>query len=72
MKSEPAPDIPGNTPWERLNNAVRAVLSVPKNALLKEEAKAKRGREKAKAKKSKHGHNDAIRAQRKNGADSLS
>ena len=70
--SEPAPDIPGNTPWERLDSAVRTVFSVDRDALLKEEAKVKRGREKAKAKKLKNGHNDTARAKRPHGANTLS
>ncbi len=69
MKSEPAPDVPGNTPWERLDNAVRTVLGVPKKAVLKEEAKQKRQREKARAKK--NGHNDARPAKRAHGPDSV-
>jgi hypothetical protein len=44
MKPEPAPEVPGKTPWERLDNAVRSVFSVPKDKLLKEEAKLKRQR----------------------------
>ena len=72
MKSEPAPEVSGNTPWERLDSAVRTAFSVPRDALLKEEAKIKRRREKAKAKKSEHGHDDTVRAKRKNGAHSLS
>jgi len=48
---EPAPKVPGKTPWERLDNAVRSVFSVPKEAVLKEEAKLKRLRQKKRAKK---------------------
>jgi hypothetical protein len=44
MKPEPAPKVPGETPWERLDNAVRAVLTVPADKVLKEEAKLKRQR----------------------------
>jgi hypothetical protein len=44
MKSEPAPEVPGKTPWERFDNAVRSVLSVPKDKVLKEEARLKRQR----------------------------
>ena len=39
MKPLPAPNVAGDTPWERLDNAVRAVFRVPKEALLKEEAR---------------------------------
>lgn len=42
MKPEPAPAVPGNTPWKRFDNAVRSVLNVPKEAVLKEEARQKR------------------------------
>ena len=50
MKPEPAPNVPGRTDAERFDNAVRKVLSVSKEELLKaeEEWKAKR---KAKEKK---------------------
>jgi hypothetical protein len=41
----------GGTPWERLDAAFRKVLTVPKEALLKEERKQKRQREKKRAKK---------------------
>ena len=59
MKSAPA--VPGNTPWERLDNAVRAVFRVPKDDVLKEEARLKRFRAKRRAAKkaateSQHGH----------------
>lgn len=46
MKPAPAPDVPGNTPWERLDSAVRAVFDVPKEAFVKMEAKLKKKREK--------------------------
>ena len=48
MKTLPAPDVPGNTPWERMDSAVRAVFSVPKTAFLKKEARLKKRREKKK------------------------
>ena len=51
MKSAPAPDVPGNSPWERLDNAVRAVFAVPKEAIEKEKAKLKRKTKKKRAKK---------------------
>jgi len=53
MKPAAAPNVPGNTPWERLDSAVRTVFSVPKEAFLKEDAKwkAKNRRKRAKAKK---------------------
>ena len=46
MKPAPAPELPEGTPWERLDHAFRRVLTVPKEALLKEEAKVKRARAK--------------------------
>jgi hypothetical protein len=51
MKPAPAPDVPGNTPWEKLDSAVRTVFSVSKEAVLKEEARMKRLRAKKRAKK---------------------
>jgi hypothetical protein len=52
MKTPPAIDFPeGGTPAERLDMAFRKVLTVPKTALLREEAKEKRQREKRRAKK---------------------
>jgi len=41
MKPLPAPDVPGDSPSERLSNALRMVLTVSKEDLLKEEAKWK-------------------------------
>jgi hypothetical protein len=55
MKLPSPPDIPeGGTPWQRLDFAFRKVLTVPKEALLKEEAKEKRAREKKRAAKKPH------------------
>jgi hypothetical protein len=52
MKLPSPPNIPeGGTPWQRLDLAFRKVLTVPKEALLKEEAKQKRQREKKRAAK---------------------
>ncbi len=53
MKPRPAPEVPGNTEWERFDNAVSMVLAVPKEAFLKEatKRKAKYHRKRAKAKK---------------------
>lgn len=48
MKSLPAPEVPGNTEWERFDNAFRAILTVSKEDLLKEEAKWKKARAKKK------------------------
>lgn len=46
MKPRPAPEVPGNTDAERFSNALRIALSVPKEALLREEAKWKQARKK--------------------------
>lgn len=51
MKPLPAPDVPGNTEAERMSNALRMVLTVSKEELLKEEARQKRKRDKRRAKK---------------------
>ena len=52
MKRDPKPQLPERIPWERLDAAFRTVLTVPKKALLKEEARLKRLRS-AKRKKKK-------------------
>ena len=46
MKTLPAPSVPGNTDAERMDNAVRAMFSVPKDAYLKQEVRLKRSRDK--------------------------
>ena len=51
MKPLPAPNVPGNTEAERFDNAVRTVLTVSKDSLLKAEAKWKRAQAKRKAAK---------------------
>ncbi len=51
MKPQPAPKVPGKTPWERLDSAIRTVFSVPKEAVLKEEARLKKLKHKKRAKK---------------------
>jgi hypothetical protein len=51
MKPAPAPSVPGNTEWQRFDNAVGKLLSVPKEAFLKEEARLKRERAKKRAAK---------------------
>jgi hypothetical protein len=45
MKPLPAPNVPGKTEFERFDNAVRQVLSVSKEELLRREAREKRTRE---------------------------
>ncbi len=52
MKPLPPPNVPGATEWERFDNAFRTIITVPKEAFLKEEAKLKRARAR-KASKSK-------------------
>jgi hypothetical protein len=42
MKPHPVPHVPGNTEAERMNNAVRKLLTVSKEDYLKEEARLKR------------------------------
>jgi len=42
MNPLPAPKVPGKTEFERFDNAVRQVLSVSKDELLKQEAREKR------------------------------
>ena len=44
MKPEPAPSVPGKTEFERFDNAVRKLLTVSKEELLKREAEWKRKR----------------------------
>jgi len=45
MKRLPAPEIPGETPWERMSNGLKAILRVPKEEIVKQEAKEKRKKE---------------------------
>jgi hypothetical protein len=42
MKPLPAPDVPGKTEYERFENALRKVLTISKDELLKREAHEKR------------------------------
>ena len=51
MKPHPAPPVPGNTDWERFDNAVGMLLNAPKQAFVKQERKEKRSREKKRAAK---------------------
>jgi hypothetical protein len=41
MKPLPPPDVPGKTEFQRFDNAVRQVLSVSKEELLKREEREK-------------------------------
>jgi hypothetical protein len=45
VKPLPAPHVPGKTEFERFDNAMRQVLSVSKNELLRREAQDKQARE---------------------------
>jgi len=45
MNPLPAPKVPGKTEFERFDNAVRQVLTVSKEELLKREAREKKTRE---------------------------
>jgi hypothetical protein len=51
MKSEPHEMIEGPEAWQRFQDAMRAVVSVPKTAILKDDKKRARARKK-KAKES--------------------
>ena len=51
MKPLPAPYVPGNSEAERMDNAVRKLFSVPKEAILKAEEKLKQARAKKKREK---------------------
>ena len=54
MRTPPAINFPeGGTPAERLDQAFRKVLTVPKSAILEEEKREKAEREKRKAAKKK-------------------
>jgi hypothetical protein len=44
MNPNPAPDVPGRTPSERLSNALNIVLTVSKEDLVREEARLKKAR----------------------------
>ncbi len=48
MKPLPAPSVPGNTEAERMDNAVRKLFTVSKEAYLKEEDRLKKRRERKK------------------------
>jgi hypothetical protein len=45
MKPQPAPEVSGNTPWERLDNATRKIFTVSKESVVEDEAKRKKVRE---------------------------
>jgi len=54
MKILPSPNIPGETPWQKLDNAFRQILTVSKSALLKAEEQEKLEREKKRKAKKLH------------------
>lgn len=51
MKPLPAPPVPGNTDAERMSNALRVVLTVSKDELLRKEARINRASTKKRATK---------------------
>lgn len=51
MKPLPAPHVPGKTDFERFDNAVRQVLTVSKEELLKRESREKRIKDRKKRRK---------------------
>lgn len=57
MKPQPAPKVPGNTPAQKLSNALRMVLTVPKEAVVKEEARLRAIRDQQRPKKPARGSN---------------
>jgi hypothetical protein len=48
MKPLPPPNVPGKTEFERFDNAVKQILTVPKTDLLKMEEREKRKSERKK------------------------
>jgi hypothetical protein len=54
VKPLPAPHVPGKTEFERFDNAMRQVLSVSKEELLKREAREKNARGRKKQPKKVH------------------
>ena len=51
MNPLPPPTVPGDTPGQKLSNALRMVLTVSKDDLLRKEARLKRASAKKRAKK---------------------
>jgi hypothetical protein len=51
MKPKNAPEVPGNSDAERMSNALRHVLTVPKEAILKAEADLKQAKDKKRKRK---------------------
>jgi hypothetical protein len=52
MKPLPAPNVPGKTEFERFDNAVRQVLTVSKEELLKREQREQNKKEREEKKRS--------------------
>jgi hypothetical protein len=50
MKPAPAPEVEGNTPWQRLDSAVRQIFTVSKEAVVQEETRRKRAKARKKPK----------------------
>jgi hypothetical protein len=53
MNPHPAPVVPGNTEWERFDNAVSKLVSVPKEAFQKADAKWRAANRKRRARAKK-------------------
>jgi hypothetical protein len=51
MNPHPAPQVPGSTDWQRFDNAVRKVFSVPAGAIQREKERMDKLRAKKKTKK---------------------
>ncbi len=51
MKPRPAPNVPGKNEFEHFDNAVRQILTVSKDDLLKKESREKRKKERKKEQK---------------------
>jgi hypothetical protein len=55
MRPIPPPQVPGKTEFERFDNAVRQVLTVPKNELLKREQRDQEQKEREEKRRPKKG-----------------
>ena len=66
MKPAPAPNVPGNTEFERFDNAVSKLLSVPKSAFPREEVKWIAGAEETGQKVSLCFHEIGVEGERTN------